>query len=491
MIFYRGSFVLGALVILGSLSWAASQDNDIENRFIYPEYSKKVSMDFKDASLNDVLKIFSRQAGMNFIAAQNVADKKVTLFLDHIPVEEALEKILDANDLTYEMAPGSDVFIVKSKPQDSKITKVYSLKYATVSSSKLNSTITVGSSSSGSSSSSSSNPSSSSSSSGIMAAVQAVLSKDGKMVEDPRTNSLMITDVPQQFPLIEETIAKLDVPVLQILIEVEMLDVSKSTGELLGLNFNTLGNSFTPFTVTEHGVTSWVHGTPTKTTITKASDMTAVLDFSRNQTDTRTLARPQILTLNNQSAEIKISTNEAVSIQSVQTSTGTGPASATVTPERAQTGVFLTVTPQADLSTGEILMAVYPKVIQASASNLKLPAGASPIKDTEERGSKSILKVKNGQTIALGGLLREQTTNTIDKLPILGDIPLLGAAFRHKNKSTSERELIIFITPYILDDKLKKKIDREATIHFDREVNQPARLDTISQQLNSIEESKL
>ncbi|MBI3602494.1 MAG: secretin and TonB N-terminal domain-containing protein [Candidatus Omnitrophica bacterium] len=488
MVFYRMSLLLWTLVVSASFCRAATQDNDIESRFIYPEYSKKVSMDFKDASLTDVLKIFSRQAGMNFIAAQDVSGKKVTLFLDNIPVEDALGKILEANDLTYEMAPGSDVFIVKAKPKGQMMTKVFPLKYATVFSSKLNSTITIaaGSSSSGSSASSLS-------SGGIMAAVKTVLSKDGKMVEDPRTNSLMITDAPEQFPLIEETIAKLDVPVLQILIEVEMLDVSKSTGDKLGINFSSLGGSFAPLTITEAAKATWSHDKTMKVmtnNFSNAYDMTAVLDFSRQQTDTRTLARPRILTLNNQSAEIKISTNEAISIQSIQASTGSTSSQTAVTPERAQTGVFLTVTPQANLLTGEILMAVYPKVIQASASTLKLPAGASPIKDTEERGSQSILKVKNGETIALGGLLREETSNTIDKLPILGDIPLLGAAFRHKDKSTEERELIIFITPYILNDKVKEKFDSKAALHFNREVNRPVDLNTVSQQLNSMEKSK-
>jgi type II secretory pathway component HofQ len=62
------------------------------HQFIYPEYSKKISMDFKDADLRSVLKIFSQQSGMNFIAAADIASAKVTLFFENVPVEEALEQ---------------------------------------------------------------------------------------------------------------------------------------------------------------------------------------------------------------------------------------------------------------------------------------------------------------------------------------------------------------------------------------------------------------
>ncbi len=73
---------------------------------------KTISMDFTDAKLNDVLKMFSQQSGMNFIAATDVASKKVNLYLDKVPVEEALERILSANKLTYEINPGSNIFVV-------------------------------------------------------------------------------------------------------------------------------------------------------------------------------------------------------------------------------------------------------------------------------------------------------------------------------------------------------------------------------------------
>ncbi|HLD88338.1 MAG TPA: secretin N-terminal domain-containing protein, partial [Candidatus Omnitrophota bacterium] len=433
----------------------------------------------------DVLKIFSQQSGMNFIAAQDVSARKVTLFMENIPVKDALDKILDANDLTYAMDPDSDVFIVRAKPSSKgeTATRVYPLKYASVPSSKIKNTISIASSASSTGSGNLSG--------GIYAAVKAVLSKSGTLIEDARTNSLIVTDVESQFGLIENTVAKLDVPVPQILIEVQMLDVSKVTSDLMGVKF---GNSpfsfkgaskdtFIPFDqreiLNEGGTVAYTAGT------INTAGMTAVVNFLRTRLDTRNLARPRLLTLNNETAEIKISTNEAVGISSI-TASSQSTSTQTQQAERVQTGVFLTVTPQANLLTREILMAVYPKVIQARTG---ATFGTQTFKDSEERGSQSILKVHDGETIIIGGLLRRDDSHTITKLPILGDIPFLGMAFRHKDKSNTERELIIFMTPHIIDENNQQKllfapeVPGKGTSLLDR-------IDTMNKELSSMEPGK-
>jgi type II secretory pathway component GspD/PulD (secretin) len=214
------------------------------------------------------------------------------------------------------------------------------------------------------------------------------------------------------------------------------------------------------------------------------SGMTAALEFLRGQSSSRTLARPRLLTLNNQTASIQISTNEAIGLNTVSSSTTTTSSQTVAQAERVQTGVALEVTPQANLETGEIILAVAPKVTEAKQGGT---FGGQSFKDPEERSSKSILKVKNGETIMIGGLLRTANTESVSKLPILGDMPLIGAAFRHKSKDTSERELIIFITPYIIDEKYRSQLNNPSSVRLDREVKQPQHMDTINRQLDSLE----
>ncbi len=453
---------------------------DSSTDFLYPATANKtISMEFKGADLNDVLRIFSNQSGLNFIAGQEAGDKKVTLYLKNVPVEEALERILTANNLTYEMQPNSDIFIVKPLLKQAKelVTRVYPLKYATVASSKLNQTIQIsqggsGSSSSGSSSGGSSASGGSSGGSagssaggsasggagdGIVNVLKGLLTESGKLVEDPRTNSLIITDIPNQFPTIERTLARLDVPIPQILIEVEMLDVSKSTSDLLGVKF---GNTPLTFKGAQRDVTyPWDQGrlldkgyhfvqSEYRVGTIDASGLSATLQFLKTQTDTKNLARPRIMTLNNETAEIKISTDEAIGAKT-KTDTADTSATKTVEAERTQTGVFLRVTPQANPLTGEITMALVPKVIQARPG---ATFSGTTFKDPEERGTQSILKVLSGDTIILGGLMRTDAETTVTKVPLLGDIPFVGSAFRHKDKAQTQRELIIFITPHIVGD---------------------------------------
>jgi general secretion pathway protein D len=194
------------------------------------------------------------------------------------------------------------------------------------------------------------------------------------------------------------------------------------------------------------------------------------------------------MTLNNETAEIEIKTDEAIGVLATTTSTE-GVGESVSQAERVETGVFLKVTPQANLQTGEITMAVEPKVIQA---RLGQPFGGSAFKDPEERGTKSLLRVRDGDTIILGGLLRTDRTKTETKVPIISSIPILGAAFRHKDETNSERELIVFITPHIIrDDYPTTQLSANNQDQFLREQHVPrSRLQKIDKELSYLENQR-
>ncbi len=121
------------------------------------------------------------------------------------------------------------------------------------------------------------------------------------------------------------------------------------------------------------------------------------------------------------------------------------------------TGIFLRVTPQVNTDTNEITMVINPKSSVSSVSPLS--STDNPQSDVEVRTTKSIVKVKDGETVILGGLIHQDKGITSKKLPVLGDIPLLGMFFRHKEQTVGkERELIVFITPRIVKDKADVKL---------------------------------
>lgn len=454
-------------------------------------------MDFKDAQLNDVLKILSQQSGMNFIASQEVSGRTISTYLDQVPVEEAMERILSGNALTYELKPGSNIFVVHPSdgPVRRLITRVYRLKYATVKSSSLNQTLSVDQTSGNVTSGISANE-------GIAAAVKAMLTQDGKIIEDSRTNSIIVTDIPVQFPLIEQTIVRLDVRVPQILIEVEMLDISKITADLIGTKFGDTPVTFNgaerdtlyPFDRNKamanvgksanQGFEFGGVGDEYRVGTLSFAGLNLTLQFLRTQSDTRNLARPRIMTLNNETAEINIKTNEAIGIASVTTSAN-GTSNSISQAERVETGVFLRVTPQADVENSEITLAIEPKVIQARTGQT---FGSQTFKDPEERGTKSILRVPDGDTIILGGLLRTNVEEIKTSVPLLGKLPILGAAFRHKDKSESQRELIIFITPHIVPEEYAHRLPSTGFPEMVYQPNIPSyRAEEINKALSRVE----
>jgi type II secretory pathway component GspD/PulD (secretin) len=203
-------------------------------------------------------------------------------------------------------------------------------------------------------------------------------------------------------------------------------------GEVLPLNATSaLSNRFNPATLTIIGAK-------------------LTLDFLKTFSDTKSLARPKILTLNHQTAEIKITTDEVISVKTEFAAVG-DTTKETKTYERANTGVTLKVTPMVNSETGEITMRINP--IERNTRKSDFSTTAELVKDVEERSAKSLVKLKDGETVIMGGLIRNQFEQTNTKLPILGDIPFVGMLFRHKDKTKDvERELIVFITPRVIKD---------------------------------------
>jgi type IV pilus assembly protein PilQ len=438
----------------------------------YSAGEASISMDFKDAGLKDILKVFSMQSGLNFIASEAVQDRKVTLYLDKVPLSQAMDKIFSANNLSYELDNKANIFVVKEwgKMETETVTEVFYLKNATVSISSLKEELSKNLSKGKDANSSSSNSRDKfkeEGAGGITVAVKNLLSKGiGSLIEDFRTNSLIVTDTPMKMKVISQVIASLDVAVPQVMLEVEMLDVSKDAVDKMGFEF---GDS--PFTAVLTGATAatgFPYGSWGKILNAGKGSLSInpdgyqmQLNFMRSQADTKFLARPKLLTLNNETAEISITKDEAVEATPDYSTNTSGATYITgFTIKRATElsltgkgiGISLRVTPQINLETNEITMVINPESSATTVSSFSTID--TPILDPEVRSSKSIVKVKDGETVILGGLIHQDKSVVMKKLPILGDLPFVGVFFRHKNQSIGlERELIIFITPRIVRGK--------------------------------------
>jgi type IV pilus assembly protein PilQ len=398
--------------------------------------SPVISMDFQDADLKDVLKVFSQQADLNFIASENVKDRKVTLYLDKVSVEDALNTIMSANNLTYEQKRNSKIFVVKEwgRPEVETITKIFPLQHARVKGCELTAE---------------GEKRKAPKRVRIKEAIAKLLTKHGQVIENSRTNSLIVTDIPTQFPRIEETIEELDKRVLQVMIEVEIIEASVEAVDKLGIEwgmadaegelFKGAGSARStkwPFMDKGEGVGIGgdVEDLNLNVGYLSAMSLGGILTMLAKDTDTKTLARPKILTLNGEEARIIIGERYPYRVKTV-TETST-----TEETKFEAIGTVLRVTPWVT-PEGWITMYVHPEV-----SSLYASLAAGPHVYTSE--AEVTVRVRNGETVVIGGLIKTKDTKSLKKVPFLGDIPLLGNLFRYKDDKTEDKELIIFLTPH-------------------------------------------
>lgn len=301
-----------------------------------------------------------------------------------------------------------------------------------------------------------------------------------KVTADEGTNSLVITASPKDYQiLIDKVITKLDIPRRQIFLEAVIMELRVRKEKTFGIN----GNFGNIFNINGKDMTTFGALLPTFpasiTSIASASGGIAggsfssdSIDFSlgdgsslsipavstiiqalQRDTDANVLSTPSILTLDNEEAQIQVG-------QEVPTPSGTTVSSGVTTfnVTREDTGIILKVTPQiseSDTVRLQILQEVTDVV--ASDPSLGPTLNKSAVQTT--------VVAHDQQTIVIGGLMEDRQTASVGKVPLLGDIPILGNLFKTKNKDMRKSNLVVFITPYIIKDRsdylrvLKKKIE--------------------------------
>jgi general secretion pathway protein D len=260
---------------------------------------------------------------------------------------------------------------------------------------------------------------------------------------DEDRNSLLIMTSSKNYEKIKPVITELDQPVPQVLIKVLLAEVTTSNSLDLGAEFSVLNihsdgdqslfkTDFLPDDTSGGFITKVLEG-----------DLEFTLRALEEVGKLNVLSRPYILTSNNQMAKITVG-KEVPFIKDTRT-TETGQTINTI--EYEDIGIILEVTPNIN-PEGLVIMDVKPEISTTTAETV-------PISETvnaavfAKRSSESRVAVKNGQTIVIGGLMQDQETESVQKVPLLGDIPLLGELFKRTTKEKEKTELLIFLTPQV------------------------------------------
>jgi type IV pilus assembly protein PilQ len=394
------------------------EESEEPKKFEKGNLDQLVDFDFHNADIIPVLKTIAEQIGYNLIVTKSVSGT-FTAKLNQVPLKLALKYILNQLGLTYVIEEntikvGSASDFIAEETQDKPITKVFKLSFAKADV--------------------------------LQASVKTVLSPKGSIQVDARTNQLIITDTPAKLEQAEEMIKKLDTKTKQVSIEAAVVAVRKGKTQQFGIDWSVSGSkTFDETSTTGEAKISPPLVYPGATgkisigVIAKDTTWNAVLSALQRSEDAKILATPNVLVLDNETARINSTQNflYVSGVSAVNPVTG----SVTYTYGSVQTGVSLEVTPQVN-PEGYVTMIVKPTV-----SSIADP-GPPPATDTRSVETKVL--VKDGQTLVIGGLLRDDEVVTISEVPVIAKIPILGMLFKSEAKQKVQNELIIFITPHIV-----------------------------------------
>jgi len=272
-----------------------------------------------------------------------------------------------------------------------------------------------------------------------------LVSSEGRVGMDSRLNSIVVTDTSANLKRISQTVHKLDIKSTQVMIEALIVNVKLTNQLKMGVDWTKLGTSNTYFS---QGLSTTESTNPygkiTFSTVYDNWNIQGLIDFVETNKDVRILANPKVLVLNNHTATIK--TVKEIPYKELSQTSGGGNIGTTAFKEA---GVTLEVTPQIS-DDGYIIMTIKPE--QSAQIDTFILADNSQVPVIESRKANTTLRVKDGQTIIIGGLRERQPSLKENKTPLLGNVPIIGALFRNVDNELIESELGIFITPHIYTD---------------------------------------
>ena len=278
-------------------------------------------------------------------------------------------------------------------------------------------------------------------------AAQQMLEREVAVVGETNSNTLLLSASPRYFVQVQQLIAELDKSQPQVMIQVLLAEVALTGGHELGLDWSHKGNfnGGTPYSVGgDLGMASALKSLGGYSAAVTGGDLSFLLRALNEDGKLEVLSRPQIVTADNKPATINIGQRVPLITDSRVTERGD-----TINSFRYEdVGVNLTVTPKIS-PDGFVKLELGTTNSSISSSEVKINASAT-VQIINQRRANTTVSVQNGQTIIIGGLIGTQEDKRVRKLPFLGDIPYLGAAFRSTKITKEKRELLIFLTPTIM-----------------------------------------
>ena len=426
---------------------------------------EKLSLNFQNIEVRSLLQVIADFTNFNIITSDSV-NGSLTLRLKDVPWDQALDIILQAKGLGVKksgnvlwIAPKEELAAKEKQELEAAAavqgleplrTQSFQLNYTKAAEVKAQLTSSGGSGGSGNSGG-------------------KMISDRGSVIAEPRTNQLFISDIPSRLEAIQEMIAKLDIPVRQVLIEARIVEASDTFGKSLGVKFGAgapngfslggnkgmaIGRNYgdavtgttgpsTASTVPFLSMPASSFGGPAPATFgislfNAASSRFLALEISALEADGRgkIVSSPRVITAD----QVKASIEQGTEIP-YQEASSSGATSVSFKKAVLKLEVTPQITPE-----GSIILDLDVSKDSRGAETLSGPAI-----DTKHIQTQAL--IENGGTVVIGGIFTMEETNTTNKVPLLGDLPGVGNLFKNRTKQTEKKELLVFISPKIVSER--------------------------------------
>jgi general secretion pathway protein D len=411
----------GARALRGKIDAAREPASAVPR--LTPRDSNPVTLQFRDANTKMVFEVLSRQTGINFVFDKDVpSNGTTTIFVDRVPVEQAIELILGQNQLGRQVLSENMVLIYpntaqKQKDYQDQIVKAIYLTNAEPSQ--------------------------------VENMLKTVLNASTLFI-DERAKEIVIRDTPEAVRMAEKLIASIDVPEPEVMMEVEVLEITRSRLQQLGVNYP----SSIQFAMTSPDGGDFVFNDYDQQNgdTVLATPLAISIDFLKQTGAASLLASPRIRARNKEQAKVLIGSRVPV-ITNTVTPVSSGPAVVTGSVQYLDVGLTLEVEPTIYLD-GDVAMKVN---LEVSTIVKEVRVGGTSEADQGTlayeigtRNAQTLLRLKDGEMQILAGLIQDRDTQTSSHLPGLGEVPLLGRLFGSKRTQNDKTEIVLSITPHIV-----------------------------------------
>jgi general secretion pathway protein D len=407
------------------------------------KFKKPVSLQFRDANVKMVFEALSRTSGINVLLDKDIkSDIKTSIFVKDVSVEDAIDLILLQSQLEKRILSDNTVYIYPNTPAKNKEFQDLKIRSFHLTNADPKQMLTM---------------------------IKTLLKTKDIFIHE-KTNSLVMRDTPDAIHLAEKMIADQDIADPEVMLEVEVLEIDRTRLSEIGVKFpNQLSLSTVPSLVDAPGAVATAAKTTQLTldtlrringsSIAVSPLPTITLNAMLQDSDTNILSSPRLRVRNREKAKIMIGDRVPIINNSLTPQTS-GPGVVTGTVTYQDVGLKLDVEPEIHLNN-EVSIKVGLEV-SSLGNAVTNSATGSIVYTVQTRNTTTTLRLRDGETQILAGLIEDKDTNTADKVPALGQIPILGHLFSSNNGNKSKKEIILSITPHMVGNfKLPDARDME------------------------------